>query len=354
MSDQPDHPADDSGASKRVTMQDVAELAGVGVATVDRVVNQRAPVRQDTARRVLAAAEQLGFRATRVIRNNLETREPPRQLGFLLQKKSTLFYRLLGQALKEACGRYPHVSAQILFLDELGPRAVTQGISRLTEQCDAIAVVAADHPVVNLALEQSPVPVITLLSELSSPAQAGHVGLDNRSAGRTAAWMLTRLSARPGKVGIVMGSHRYLCQELCEVSFRSYCRENAADIRLVEAVVSLEDASLAEEATLELLTANPDITGIYCAGGGVSGVIQALRDSGRRDVITVCNELTDETRDALIEGWIDCVISHPRPRLAQAAVDLMLELSNQQTPARSRIILPFELYTSENLWSEAE
>lgn len=350
-----DNKPDDTLTGKRVTMQDVAALAGVGVATVDRVVNQRAPVREDTARRVLAAAESLGFRATRVIRSHLETRQTIFQLGFLLQKKSTLFYRQLGQALKEAASQYPQVNVHIQFLEELNPRAVVQGIQRLSEHCHAIAVVAADHPVVNRALELAPVPVITLLSELSSPAQAGHVGLDNRSAGRTAAWMLTRLSGRPAKLGIVMGSHRYLCQELCEVSFRSYCRENAADIRLVEAVVSLEDASLAEEATLELLTTNPDLTGIYCAGGGVSGVIQALRDGGHRHVITVCNELTDETRDALIDGWIDCVISHPRPRLAQAAIELMLELvESGKGPTRSRILLPFELYTAENLWTEPE
>ena len=44
----------------RVTMEDVAKAAGVGVATVDRVLNGRARVRTSTAEQVLHAAEQLG------------------------------------------------------------------------------------------------------------------------------------------------------------------------------------------------------------------------------------------------------------------------------------------------------
>jgi len=43
--------------SKRPTVSDLAGAAGVSVATVDRVLNQRHPVREGTADRVLRAAE---------------------------------------------------------------------------------------------------------------------------------------------------------------------------------------------------------------------------------------------------------------------------------------------------------
>ena len=41
----------------KVTLNDVAEAAGVSTATVDRVLNSRLPVREGTALRVIAAAE---------------------------------------------------------------------------------------------------------------------------------------------------------------------------------------------------------------------------------------------------------------------------------------------------------
>ena len=49
---------------KRPTMADLAQAAGVSVATVDRVINRRLPVNSDTVQRVVQAAEQIGYRAT--------------------------------------------------------------------------------------------------------------------------------------------------------------------------------------------------------------------------------------------------------------------------------------------------
>ena len=49
---------------RRPTIQDLAENAGVSVATVDRVLNRRLPVRESTALRVVSAAEAIGYHAT--------------------------------------------------------------------------------------------------------------------------------------------------------------------------------------------------------------------------------------------------------------------------------------------------
>jgi DNA-binding LacI/PurR family transcriptional regulator len=50
------------------TIHEVARRAGVGVATVSRVVNNTGQVREETRRRVLAAVDELGFRPNRTAR----------------------------------------------------------------------------------------------------------------------------------------------------------------------------------------------------------------------------------------------------------------------------------------------
>src|SRR5919109_2209007 len=54
----------------RVTLKDVARLAGVHAGTASRALNveTRALVNEDTAQRVLAAAERLGYRANPIAR----------------------------------------------------------------------------------------------------------------------------------------------------------------------------------------------------------------------------------------------------------------------------------------------
>ena len=59
-----------------VTMSDVALEAGVGVATVDRVINGRARVRPQTAQRVQQAADKLGYRGAALLR-----KVPPQAQG---------------------------------------------------------------------------------------------------------------------------------------------------------------------------------------------------------------------------------------------------------------------------------
>ncbi|HET9142031.1 LacI family DNA-binding transcriptional regulator, partial [Actinophytocola sp.] len=57
-----------------VTVNDVAALAGVSPGTVSKALNGRGQLRSETRRRVVAAAEELGFQANLLARNLLEGR----------------------------------------------------------------------------------------------------------------------------------------------------------------------------------------------------------------------------------------------------------------------------------------
>ena len=64
----------------------------------------------------------------------------------------------------------------------------------------------------------------------------------------------------------------------------------------------------------------------------------------------VCNELTDLTRQALADGIVDLVISHPLPALAEKTVDMMVRAIGAGKGFRPEMVtLPFELFTAENI-----
>lgn len=341
---------------KRATIQDLAAAAGVSVATVDRVLNRRLPVKEATAMRVVAAAEEIGYHATGLLKQRL-TEVPSRNLGFLLQKRSNDFYRAMGERLTEAARAERSVRARctIEFLDEIAPSAIASRILELGQKTDALAIVAVDHPLVIEAVEtlaSRGKPVFTLLSELTTPGVAGHVGVDNRKAGRTAAWAISRLARRPGKIGILLGSHRYLNQETAEISFRSYMRESAPDFRLLEPIVNLDDDRIAYEAVTHMIASNHDLVGIYMSGGGMPGLVQALRDEKAGDrIVAVCNELIPATRAALIDGTVDMALGTPLSALAEKVVAAMSSsvIPGRGEGARSPVLLPAEIFIRENV-----
>jgi len=224
---------------KRPTIADLARTAGVSISTVDRVLNGRDPVRPDKAEKVLATARAIGFHAEQAIRQRLTEEKPARTFGFLLQRETGAFYRAVAAALKHAVEAAPMIRGRVRieFLEELTPAVVADRMGALAKTVDAIGVVAADHPRIAQAIEQASVrgvPAIALISDLTAPARAGYVGLDNWKVGRTAGWAVAHMARAGGRVAILVGSHRYLCQDVAEMSFRSYMREHAPGFGVME------------------------------------------------------------------------------------------------------------------------
>ena len=81
--------------ARRATIQDLAATAGVGVSTIDRILNGRNKVRAATAERVLSAAAEPQFYALPTLRERLQVDKPPARLGFLLQQSHRTFYCLI-------------------------------------------------------------------------------------------------------------------------------------------------------------------------------------------------------------------------------------------------------------------
>lgn len=252
-----------------------------------------------------------------------------------------------------------HGRPSIRFLDDLSPENVAENMMALSREVDTLALVAQDRPKINHAVDllaADGVPVFTLVTDLSARGVAGHIGIDDLKKGRAAAWFIHGLSHRRGpdspyKVAVLMGSARYVSQDLAEAGFRSYLREHAPDARLIATKATLEDNDQAFAITADLLEAHPDIAGIYVAGGGVGGVIAALRSHEKaRLPIVVVNELTEETRAALMDDVVKVVLSHPAEAMAKSAVDVMARnLIRQSDIGRQKHILPFEVFTAENI-----
>ncbi|WLD65524.1 LacI family DNA-binding transcriptional regulator [Pseudomonas sp. OVF7] len=342
----------------RPTMADIAREAEVSLSTVDRVLNLRADVRADTAQRIAAAAARLGFHAKSVIEQRMLNEMPTVRLGFLLQKSGVAFYQGLAQALADAASTYTRARIRVVigYLDDLDPTTVARRIQALGEQVDGLGVVAADHPMVLEAVAQlcnAGVPVVALISELSMTAGAGYVGVDNRRMGRTAGWFVSRLADAPGSAAVMVSSQRFQCQELCELSFRSYLTEHSSNWELLASRLTLEDDEFAYGNTLDLLTGEPDLAGLYVAGGGTAGVLRALSELKAQQArlpVVVCHDLTPLTRQALSEGLVQTVLSHPIIKVAEKAIHALVESATASKSIDSpKGLLPIQIDVCESI-----
>ena len=340
----------------RATIKDVAARAGLSISTVNRAIHEPAKVREETLQMIVKASEDVGFYGLVAMKHSLAAARPKIRVGILLLQRKRAFYQNLAQALQDAATswRDHQVMTRIEYLDELTPQNVSDGLLRLAETSDALAVVAPEHPIVAATIEELAsrnIKTFALVSQLSARCSVGYVGLDAWKVGRTAGWAFDNFCKVPGKIGILVGNHRYRCQETNESGFRSYFREHQRGFELLEAQSTFETASIAQEVTEQMLETHPDLVGLFISGGGVSGAAAALRNSGKaKEIFAVGYDLTDVTRAALIDGTINVLISHPLQALAHEAIAAMIQSyeGGQDFPPQS-VSLPFEIYTSENL-----
>jgi len=340
----------------RPTIRDLAAAAGVSIATVNRVIGGSGKVKQPTMQRIKDTAEAIGFYGLGAIGSRVAAARAKYRFGFLLHQPTRAFYKNLANALQGAAERMTdyQIEIRIEFLDDLSPQNIAARMLALAEDCDAVGVVAAVHPIVTQAIEmlqEHGTPVFALISQLASTGKVHYVGVDGWKVGRTAAWVFEHVCKKPGKLGILIGNPRYRCQEVNESGFRSYFREHATEFTLLEPLLTFESSAVAQEMTEKLIRENPDLRGLYVAGGGITGALAGLRTTGIAGKVTVVGyELMDVTRQALLDGTMTFVISHPLSRLADEAVAGMIRAVNAKPGTGNyTCVLPFDIFTRENI-----
>ncbi len=339
--------------SNRITLADIAKAAGVSPVTVDRVLNARGRVKEATAERVLDAARQLQYHGVSLFERRIKQLKPHVKLGVMLHKPKQAFYQQFKTTLTDICRHAfaDKVAIEVAFATDEDAQSKADCLLSLGERVDVIAAVAMDHYLIQTAvqrLQANGIPTIALLSDFAAGSRYCYLGTDNRKVGRTVAQLLT-WQQTSGEVVVFVGGHNWQGHELRESGFRSYLREHAPDIKIIDTQVNLDTRAQTEAALSHLLDTRPELKAAYIAGGGVEGAISAIRQ--RKDCkLKLCvNELTDLTRSALKDGSATVATVTP---IDQISMDLLEMASNfhlnENTGAQDRWFPP-QFYFSEML-----
>ena len=190
--------------SANITIAEIARNAGVGTATVDRVLNGRTGVNSETERKVLQAIDNLG--APIVTRGRPRSKENWK-FAYVLPDLQSPYLNQLERHIAQTAGdfRHQHITEITHRLDASDPAEFGLALGRISG-CDAMVLVAPDVPAVKLAINdhvRAGVHVVTLFSDVAGSMRQAHVGADSRAEGRTAGLLLGRM-ARPGPRSVLL------------------------------------------------------------------------------------------------------------------------------------------------------
>ena len=314
----PAAPSYSAAAGPPATIADIAARAGVGTATVDRVLNRRAGVHAETVQRVLQVVAELGVPSLR----GRPRRGDNWRFAFVLPADDSPFLGLLERQIAQAAGdfRHQHITEVTHRFDAADPAQFAASLAQVAD-CEGVALMAPDLPPVKLAINElvrSGVHVVTLFSDVAGSMRETHIGADSRAAGRTAGLLLARMACpADGRDTLLLASQatRLSAEIERRIGYAQVIEERFAQLRMLRTPDLPAGDDAACKALLKFFRKDVDlarVAGIYNVGSGSAGVARALHLAGLAPTVgLVAHDFSDAHRALLGNEPV-----HPKGSLA--------------------------------------
>ena len=208
------------------------------MATVDRVLNDRAGVKSRTRDRVLRAARDLGYIDDPSAPHPAKAGEGTVKLHFILPEGSNQFIRRLHEQIEGLARSRPGIEVVVTGTESINADLLAQRLRAIGPDVQGVGFIGLDHPHVCQAtrtLAARGVKLVTIASDIHHVPREAYIGIDNRAAGRLAGYLVKRFlpQASTGKVALFAGSLSYRGHEEREMGFRHILAEEAPSLEIV-------------------------------------------------------------------------------------------------------------------------
>lgn len=337
----------------RPTLKQLMEMTQLSRATIDRALNNRAGVHPRTRRAIEEALQRYD--------------SPASGQAVCAEARARYFFRILAQAGDAFTDELTRTAAALESeFDAAGVKLevvscvgaseedVVAKVREASIASDGIGIICTNTAAITAALRECNAAgksIVTLITDVDAAARHTYVGVNNRAAGQSAAFLIGRhlQEHRSPNVAVVVATFSYTCHEDREIGFRSLLRQRFPHVNLVEVIKGADSGAATYEATMRCLQAHGRLDAIYNVAGGNEGLAAALRDSKLTEhTIYVTHEVNRVTEPLLRSDVIDYLLTQDLRLLLRKAVE-NLKAAREGTLVPAQAITPIEIYCRYSL-----
>lgn len=338
---------------KKLTIKDIAQLAGVSKGTVDRVLHKRGKVSKKAFDSVNAILSEIDYEPNLIARNLKNNKVYA--ISVVIPDPSFDSYWLpCVKGIEEAVKEFkafnlsikkhyfnPESTESFKSINEtvmaLAPDAVLLAPLFYKEALDVVEKYNAQGIIVN-----------TFNNQVQSEDIKSFVGQDLYQSGRVAARLLDLLSD-DGQFVIIHINESYenaVHMQEKERGFRKYFAENGVqDTNII--TLKLKNPSI-DTNLIDFLSENHKVKGVFITTSKAYQIAKIIADNQHKKVAIIGYDLIDENVTYLKQGTIDFLIHQNPKRQAYLGVTCLIDhfIFSKEIPKKT--LLPIDIVNSEN------
>ena len=337
-------------AEEKLTIRQIAKLAGVSRSTVSRVINDYPNVSPETREQVRKVVTETGFHPDPIARSLSSRRAGIIGLVIPLAIQSLFedpFFPRLMQGISKGCNSHDYTLSLFLLhtLEEEARLYPRISRSQLLDGVIVTATQGGDPLILQLLANQIPF----VVHGRHEDPRVSFVEVDNVTGAYTATTHLIRLGRR--RIALITGPSGSLAAEDRKRGYLNALQERR--VRVDESLIIRGDFTETSgyEEMKRLLPHEPDA--VFVASDSMAlGALRALREAGKRVPDEVAVVGFDDIPQAATANPSLTTVRQPIQQTGVLAVEMLIDiLENGGDPPR-RIILPTELVIRSSCGSQ--
>lgn len=336
-------------------VKEIARRANVSLATVDRVIHERAGVSPKTRKKVTAIIKELNYQPN-ILARRLASRKII-QLATLIPKVSpeeTTYWEAPLQGILKADEQInPYgVKLEKFFFDQNDKRSFVEQTSLiLKNNFDGILLAPSfiqESIKFTQRCDKLNIPYVFINSDIPNQESLCYFGPELYQSGYFPAHLISYL-VQEGKILIVNISKEIKNNLILrkEEGFNAFFRKNNK-LGLIRNDIRKTDYESVEKILSKSLDTNSDIKVIYVTNSRVSGVARFLEKIRRTDIILLGYDFLDENIEYLKKGVIDFLICQKPKEQAYLGVMALYQHLVFGSIEEKVHFMPIDILTKEN------
>ncbi len=334
----------------RFPIKEIARQAGLGTATVDRVLNNRAHVSPQTKVRIQAALKELEAQ-------ELQMAARGRKMFIdVIVEAPRRFSDQVRAACETTISEFHSVAfrPRFLFQEVMTSADIELAFERIRKRgTQGVLLKARDIPLVREGvdrLEAGGTPVVTLATDLPDTMRTKYVGIDNANAGRTAAFVIDKVLSDPSGIVLTTRSQDEFQGEAERFEhFKRQLFKLRPGLKLIVVSGGAGVSGDTKRLLAEKLADVTHLSAVYSMGGGNRAILEVLENQHLKPAHFIGHDLDSDNLQLLKQGQISFVLYHDLNQDMHNALVAIAARHRLGNPPNQTVLNDIQLITPFNI-----